>query len=94
MAVARRLLAVLLAMAAAVTTEARSGLLMPACTWRTPSGDCADDDGSSMLQTQGGIKKLKEPAEDELLLEEDEEDEEGKEALAEGEKAQAAATGK
>mmetsp|Transcript_99566 Transcript_99566/g.223264 ORF Transcript_99566/g.223264 Transcript_99566/m.223264 type:complete len:88 (-) Transcript_99566:107-370(-) len=78
----RRLLALALAVASTLMTATASPLLMPTCDSRTTSGDC-EEDGSSMLQTHGGIKKLKEPGDEELLAEEDEEEEEGEEKEAE-----------
>mmetsp|Transcript_72629 Transcript_72629/g.224586 ORF Transcript_72629/g.224586 Transcript_72629/m.224586 type:complete len:124 (+) Transcript_72629:29-400(+) len=71
-AMARRQWSTVFALVLAAFTAAVSGssLLMPTCSM---SGDCADEDGASMLQTSGGIQKLSEPRQEELLAEEDEE---------------------
>mmetsp|Transcript_44530 Transcript_44530/g.123845 ORF Transcript_44530/g.123845 Transcript_44530/m.123845 type:complete len:93 (-) Transcript_44530:173-451(-) len=62
-----------LAFATLMALVSGTKLLMPTCSL---AGACVDEDGASMLQT-GGSPKLREPNQDELLVEEDEEDEEG-----------------
>merc|ERR1719215_1590266 len=67
--------AVMLAVMALLLLQSEASLMMPTCTERTPTGECADadDDGASLLQL-GNVFRLKEPPQEELLMAEDDEE--------------------